>query len=170
MSRNFVLVAVLLPLLAIGLGIVRAELRLSSAQTFMFDIEGFDPRDLLHGRYLQFRLRVDEGAAREDCNAEQGQSCCLCLTRRAAEEPPLAERATCETARQQCDGALELHYMTEAQRFYVPEAQASSLEKRLFEAMAAKKARVRLAIEPSGKALVRELLLDGKAVSSGVAR
>jgi uncharacterized membrane-anchored protein len=160
MSRKFTLIAVLLPLLAIGLGIARAELFLGSARDFVFEIQGFDPRDLLRGRYLQFRLRVEPLPVREPCADSSGE-CCLCLTRSAPEAVPYAERASCTTARASCDGVLQMRYLTQPQRYYVPEARAAEFERRLLDAMQQRRAQAVLAVDRRGRASVRELRVDG---------
>lgn len=163
MSRKYLIIALALPLLAIGAAILRAELSLERASDFVFEIEGYDPRDLLRGHYLQFRLRVDPVPVREPCDDASGQ-CCLCLTRVAASEPPRAERTSCATARAVCDGALHTRYLNQSHRYYVPEAQAAALERRLIEAMQRRKAEVVLAIDETGQARVRELRIDGRAI------
>jgi len=169
-SRKSVLIAVLLPLLAISLGIVRAQLQLGRARDYVFDIQGFDPRDLLRGRFLQFRLQVDDAQIREACDPRGGQACCLCLTRGATDQPPQVAHSTCEDARAHCDGVLQPKYLHDPLRFYVAEAHANQLDKRLADAMQKHRAQVILAIDANGEALVRELLLDGKAIPGGVAR
>jgi uncharacterized membrane-anchored protein len=66
MSRRVTLVAVALPLLAIVLGIVRAERFLGRTRDFVLEIGGYDPRDLLRGHYLQF-TPVEPLPQREAC-------------------------------------------------------------------------------------------------------
>lgn len=166
MSRNAVIVALVLPLLAVCLGIVRAELFLSRSQDFVFEIEGFDPRDLLRGHYLQFRLRLPNVPERERCVDDGSDNCCLCLTRRGGPDAPVsAERSTCATAHASCDGALRTYYATTPQRFYVPEERARELEARLQAGMAAGKAHAVVAIDPHGNAVVRELRVAGVSIT-----
>jgi uncharacterized membrane-anchored protein len=165
MSRKYLIVALALPLLAVALGIVRAELFLGHARDFAFEIEGYDPRDLLRGRYLQFRLRVDPISEREACDDASG-ACCLCLTRVAPDAIPYAERATCATART-CDAMLQTRYLHEPQRYYVPEQTATLLERRLRDAMQQRRAQAVLAIDPEGQAQVRELRIDGRSILEG---
>ena len=50
MSRSRVWFAVALPLLALLVAIGGAERRAARSRDFVFDIEGYDPRDLLRGR------------------------------------------------------------------------------------------------------------------------
>jgi hypothetical protein len=165
MSRRFTIVALVLPLLAIGLGIVRAELFRGRARDFVFEIEGYDPRDLLRGHYLQFRLRVEPLSVREACD-ERSAECCLCLTRSAPDAVPYVERASCATARASCDGALHVRFLNEPQRYYVPEQRARSFEKRLISAMAHRRAHAVLAIDADGQANVRELRIDGQPIEA----
>ena len=163
MSRRYVIVALVLPLLAIAIGIVRAELFLSHARDFVFEIGGYDPRDLLRGHYLQFRLQVEPLSVREACDDSSG-ACCLCLTRVAEDAVPYAERASCTTARSSCDAALHTRYLTEPQRYYIPEQRARELERRLIEAMPQRRAQVVLAIDREGGAQIRELRIDGEPI------
>src|SRR5262245_22959816 len=110
MPRSLVGIAVGLPVLAIVLGIARAELTFARTKDFTFEITGYDPRDLLRGHYLQFRLQLDQATTREDCNSAAG-SCCLCLTQLAGKPVPQIERATCSTARA-CDAWLDVEGVT----------------------------------------------------------
>jgi uncharacterized membrane-anchored protein len=166
MARRFTALAVVLPLVAIGLGIVRAELFRERARDFVFEIAGYDPRDLLRGHYLQFRLRVEPISEREPCD-DAASDCCLCLTRTEPDAVPYAERSSCATARASCDGALRTRYLNTPQRYYVPEQDAAELERRLLEAMQHRNAHAVLAIDASGDAQVRELRVDGRPLTSG---
>lgn len=168
MSRRLTALAVVLPLLAVGLGIVRAELFRGRARDFVFEIAGYDPRDLLRGHYFQFRLRIEPLPVREPCDDASGD-CCLCLTRSDPDAVPYVERSTCATARSSCDGALLIHYLNEPQRYYVPEQNAAALEQRLLSAIEHRRAHAVLAIDASGQAQVRELRVDGETISTGAA-
>ena len=65
--------ALLLPIVAF-LGLVgRAELLRASGPVFHVAIAGYDPRDLLQGHYLRYRLQWPADGA---CD---GATCCLCL-------------------------------------------------------------------------------------------
>ncbi len=167
MSRKLVWLALALPLLVIVLAIARAELFLRGAEEFSLPIEGYDPRDLLQGRYLQFRLSLDEEHAleREAC-AGATEDCCWCLSSVPGQPAARAETATCSTARTQCAGALPLSAATTPFRFYVPEAQAPDMERALGEARLTHRAFAVFAIDPSGEARVSELMLNGKRYRS----
>jgi hypothetical protein len=167
MTRKLVWFALALPLLTVVLAVARAELFLRGAQEFSLPIQGYDPRDLLQGRYLQFRLALDrEHALEREACAPASQACCWCLTHVPGQESARAELATCSTARAQCSGALPLSAADAPFRFYVPEAQAPSMERALGEARLTHQAFAVFAIDPKGEARVGELSLAGKRYSS----
>jgi uncharacterized membrane-anchored protein len=140
---------------------------LRQSSEFSLAIGGYDPRDLLQGRYLQFRLLLDteHSEEREACDANK-QACCWCLTRVHDAAAARAERATCRTARELCEGALPVTTADNNFRFYVPETQASTMERALGEARAADAAYAVFAIDPEGQARVLELRLSGKRYTS----
>jgi uncharacterized membrane-anchored protein len=163
MPHRLIWLALALPLLVILLAIARAELFLHQASEFSLAIGGYDPRDLLQGRYLQFRLLLDTDHTeeREACDTTK-QACCWCLSHVHDAPAAIAERATCHTARELCDGSLPLEAASKAFRFYVPEAQASAMERALAEARSAETAFAVFAIDQDGEARVRELRLNGR--------
>lgn len=165
MPKAFLPIALALPLLVVVVGILRAELHFAGSRDVPFEIAGYDPRDLLRGRYLQFRLRVEESPALESC---QGPDCCLCLTLRGRDVPPLTARANCTTARARCIAVLPTRYVEEPLRYYVPELEASNLEQQLTDAMQHQAAQVVLAIDDDGRAEVRALRLWGNEVPGAV--
>lgn len=117
MSRKVLMVALLLPLLVILLGIAKAEWHLAHARTWAFDITGYDPRDLLRGHYLQYRLVLHESEPLEPCREDLGEACCFCLTATAANAPPKVQRARCERARASCEGLLQTRYLKQLERY-----------------------------------------------------
>jgi hypothetical protein len=169
MSRSAVALAVTLPLLAVLLGIGRSEWKLSIARDFTFEIGGYDPRDLLRGHYLQFRLRLDDIKEREACDPITAE-CCLCLTATVRDLPAHVERATCATARAECDGALAREYEGKSLRYYVSELSATSLEEQMMNAMQHRAAHAVLSVSKDGRAEVRELRLYGQPIPGAVAK
>lgn len=156
MSKRFIALAVLLPMLTLVLSIVRAEVNLAGGETFRLPVEGYDPRDLLRGRYLRYRVKEPTAAPLDVCEGEQ---CCLCLSHVA---PPRV--ATCETARAACDGALPRHRLEELGRYYVPETHARSLERRFIDAAAEGRAHIVVTVGAHGQPYVRHLELRGERI------
>lgn len=162
MPRKWLIAAVVLPLVIIALGIVKAERHLSRSTRWVFDVTGYDPRDLLRGQYLQYRLDLHERAPRQACEGD-GERCCYCLTAQGAGQPPKVERATCELARSECDGALQTRY-AEPQRYYISEARAEELTRILQDASAKQQARLALAVDSRGAAQIEALLINGEPI------
>jgi uncharacterized membrane-anchored protein len=166
-SPKLTRLALALPLLVIAIAIARAELFVRDAAVLSLPITGYDPRDLLQGHYLQFQLVLDpeHTEEREACDVSQ-QECCWCLTPVQDAPSSRAERATCRTARELCEGALTLTAASKPYRFYVPETHAASMERELIEARTAGDAYATFAIDQEGAARVIELRLRGKRYSS----
>lgn len=147
--------ALLLPVLAIVGLIYRAEMVLQTGRKWVVKIGGYDPRDLLSGQYLRYRVRWDM-QEREPC-----LSCCYCLWNPGARsekpvEPAVrvvscAERGPCESWFPEEDAAgLE--------KFFIPEKEGARLERALRDREAA----ILLSVTRRGKVGVEELLIDGR--------
>jgi uncharacterized membrane-anchored protein len=164
MQRKLLGFAVVLPILFLAIGIVRSEIQLARSQRWVFEVAGYDPRDLLRGHYLAYRITFDEGEALDACDAEAGGDCCLCLHATASGVPPKVQRATCARAKESCDGLLQTSYLPALQRYYVPEAKANALAARLMDAERKHKAMLLLAIDRQGRPAVDGLLIDGRRI------
>lgn len=150
--------AVLLPLLAIALLIARAELVMQSGVEWAVRIEGYDPRDLLAGNYL--RYRIDWGLQESRCS---GAGCCYCLwgegRRDAAAPPPVpaASLLRCED-RAPCESWFPVEASAGLEKFFIPEDKGPALE----QAIRAHKATLLLRVTSRGRVGIADLLLDGK--------
>ena len=164
LSRKPLAFAVALPIVFLAIGILRAELQLSRSQRWAFEVEGYDPRDLLRGHYVRYRIRFDQGEALQTCD-DSDADCCLCLHATPSGVPPRVQRATCEIART-CAGMLQTRYLPSLQRYYVPEAKATDLARRLADAEPRRRAVVLLAIDRRGKPAVDALLIDGHRIDA----
>jgi uncharacterized membrane-anchored protein len=163
--RPSVLALVLaLPLASIVMAIVRAEARRAQAEEWTFVATGYDPRDLLHGRYVRFRMDVQEDRTQADLACSNGDpNCCLCLTKVTGSEVPRTRRTRCEDAAR-CDGRLQARSLDRIDRYYVPEERANELDARVRDAANEGRLRVVLSIDPTGRAEVIELRIAGERV------
>jgi uncharacterized membrane-anchored protein len=164
MHPKLLVAAVALPLVAIAAGVVRAEHHLSSARKWEFRVAGYDPRDLLMGQYIRLRIELDEGPPRMACEEKWGDSCCLCLTSLGEHTPPRAERATCEFAKTECDGAVREQDLRAIDRYYVPESRADELTMRLRQASSQQNAHLVVAVDGHGVPQVEALVVDGERI------
>jgi uncharacterized membrane-anchored protein len=147
-ERRWLMTGVVIPVLGIAALIARAEVKSRSGETFRVDITGYDPRDLLHGHYLQYRYAWDW----------QGEHGCICLTRRGGLPAiPSGRQVACDAV-EGCDAWLSGAEVVPPRRYFIPEEKASQLE----EAFRNHRAQVDLSVRSSGQASVGELYLDGR--------
>lgn len=162
MSGRLTMLAVLVPVLGLAVLVGRAEHASRHGAVWTIPIEGYDPRDLLHGQYLQYRYRL-RWQGGDTCGSSShgaGQpvpGCCLCLTRDGASGyDPFVRQVQCDEAPGTCEGSLRAEGMMPPQRYFVPEDRAQALE----AALRAHEAAIELTASPSAEPAVRELLLD----------
>lgn len=169
MSRKALVLALLLPLAVLVMGVVRAEKHLANSRAWVFDVTGYDPRDLLRGHYIQFRLDLHEEAELEPCD-DGKEECCWCLEPNAENEPPRVRRATCSRAKDECSGFVQARSLEQLRRYYIPEQDAGALEAKLQKAAQEKTARLEVAVNVAGQAQVKRLLIDGQEIRADTTR
>jgi uncharacterized membrane-anchored protein len=171
MRRSFLAFAVVLPLVALVLGIVRSEQRLAEGRRWSFEVTGYDPRDLLRGHYIQYRLVLEDtdlpvlGAGDgSSCDDETGDFCCLCLLADVENDKTYVERTACQLARTECEGMLQLRYLGELERYYIAEERAEELTAIFQDAARDNRARLIVAIDAEGKPQIDTLLVNDMPV------
>lgn len=162
--RRWARLGVLVPILGLLGLIARAEIALRAGQAFRIPITGYDPRDLLHGQYLQYAYAFDWQGESSCGGVAKGQptaltpGCCVCLTR--AESPgavPAARQIACDAARA-CDGWLRSAALVPPLRYFVPEQHAAQLE----QALRGRSAVLEVTPGPGGQPALGDLYLDGQ--------
>ena len=156
--------ALVLPLLVLGVGIVRGERAIRTGETWHFDIGGYDPRDLLRGRYLRFQIEEKWG---EPHDANVGEADCACLEKVPDDAAPILRAASCSFAKQRCQSFVVRAKLKNLDRFYIPEARARDLEKRLQDAATRNAAQILVAIDRNGTPIIVDLLVDGAPLGAG---
>jgi len=153
---------VMIPFILLSLLIVRAEYHLSVGKQWDFALTGYDPRDLLRGHYLRFRINYDWQKNKNECKA--GKGCSYCLTE-VGQQAPKVQIMDTDIAKQ-CDGFMQYDKLkTPLNRFYIPEAQALLAEKLLRQARSNNTAYLRLAINKNGVPRIVDLLIDGQPLN-----
>src|SRR5690349_20108829 len=88
---NRIIPALLLPILALAVWVGLLQFRIISGQEVRLKITGYDPRDLLSGHYMQFRL--DFGSVNPCPEVKNGLSCvCLASPADGFHHEPLYQR------------------------------------------------------------------------------
>jgi hypothetical protein len=152
-----VVIAVVIPVIGLMGMVARAELATHAGPAWTIPIRGYDPRDLLRGRYLRYRFDFDweEGASTCGEGDQPELGCCLCLTGIGGD--PSVRQMTCDEA-SDCDGWLRADQVAPPLRYFVPETSALDLEK----ALRIHQAAVSVTSSSSGGAAIGELTLDGR--------
>jgi uncharacterized membrane-anchored protein len=138
--------ALLLPIVAFAGLVVRAELLRASGPVFHVAIAGYDPRDLLQGHYLRYRLQWPREGACNDA------TCCLCLRTSGAHT-----KVECGVADATCDAQLSPQMIEQGREFFIQENAGPALE----QAIRRRQGAIALNVTPNGQVRVHDLLIDG---------
>ncbi|MFT3772923.1 MAG: GDYXXLXY domain-containing protein [Minicystis sp.] len=153
MADRKLLVALALPIVALLAMVVRAEIVSRGGKPWVIAIRGYDPRDLIRGHYLSYRLDFRKEEPSERCTAA---TCCYCLRGPAGSEP-LVTRINC-AEKASCDSWFPESQLDHLQEFYVPEDRGYQLEREI----RAKDAKLSVRVSSGGVVIVQDLLLDGR--------
>lgn len=152
---------VMIPFILLCLLIARAEYHLNTGAQWDFAITGYDPRDLLRGHYLRFRIAYDWQEIHNECNGEA--SCSYCLSD-VGKQAPKVQIVPSHLAKQ-CDGFMQYDDLqTPLNRFYIAETQAQLAEDILRQARIDNTAYLRLSINKEGVPRIVDLLIDGQSL------
>lgn len=165
-GNRWTLIGVTICLLGLVAMIGRAEFVQQTRPRWRFDVEGYDPRDILRGRYLNLRYDfVRRGPDTCGVATPQGPfadrldyGCCLCLHRTDPDGVnPEVRQTSCEEAQRTCDGWIRSEDMQPPIEYFIPEERAPQLEAALQDRNAA----IELVVDPDGHPALVELYLDG---------
>ena len=153
-QKTLLAIALVLPILALSATAwMKAQQRAHGTEV-VFPIEGFDPRDLLSGHYLTYR--IDYGIAL-DCPLADGEAL-LCLEPNHAIYPANALPNSCSLyLRGYCDSSSAFS-VENIDRFYIPETSASALDAKIRD----NKGSIILSVDSQGYPVIKDLLIDGK--------
>ena len=126
---------------------------INTGKTVVLAIEGFDPRDLLSGHYLNYRIDYQ---AENQCDLSLASTqLCLQPYRRFAEggqldaDCQLYLNGSCRNGR----------FKAGIERYYIPETDAKELDKLVRES----RGELVVSINKNGQAVIKDLLIDGKS-------
>lgn len=144
-----------LPILVLGIMVGMHERHRSVGVEYRLPIRGFDPRHLLSGRYIQYRVDYPMPVC-SDANVEgkKMRAATACL------EPPGFQwgEAPSANCRQPLQGYCDQgRFRAGIERFYLPEVDAALVEKAVVE----KKGELLFMVSSDGKAAVKELFIEG---------
>lgn len=150
-SKKSLLIALLIPILSLFALTVYKNILLSVGQEIVLPISGYDPRDLLSGHYLVYRIDYNVGAV---CAARvEERKAYICLEPKGFfyEQPDSCKkliRGFCRSGR----------FEAGVEKFFVPDSRAQDIE----NMVRSKSASIVLSVTADGQAQVKDLLIDGK--------
>jgi len=154
-NSKYFLAALLFPIVLLGALVVFKAYKLEAGKKFTVPIEAYDPRDLLSGHFLRFRISFEDKDPCYSPNASNSLDHYYCLSTGkfiTSNDIPGCEAWLSGT----CDGS---RFETGLDRFYVPENEAKFLEGML----RGKKASLVLSVDSQGKAMIDDLLIEGES-------
>jgi len=153
-SKRALLLSLLFPIFLLAGLTLKKQSTKSLGQSITLPISGYDPRDLLSGHYLVYRIDygvdVCESGSFSDAASE---TFFVCPNEKRVE---LFKPSTCDLAiRGSCSHG---RFVAGVEKYFVPQEQALRLEK----IVQSGKASVVLAVSRDGQAVVKDLLIKGK--------
>jgi uncharacterized membrane-anchored protein len=156
MNKLRVTISLALPLIILLSTIAKSEYQIRSGETWAFKIGAYDPRDILKGQYLRFKVLWDW---EKKGNAQALKSnFCTCLKRK--QETIKISKARCDSTPKTCDGFIRNKYLSRIERYYIPEKKGKELEKQLRD----KQAEIVLSINSNGYPVIKDLLIEGQSL------
>ncbi len=152
-QRWLLALALLLPIMALAASVWMKQTQRENGQQITLPISGFDPRDLLSGHYLTYRVDYGVGAC---STPNHPATVCLRPTPFLEESASLSTNACQLYLRGQCDNTNQFH--ADIERFYIPEAYASVLDAKVRNNQGS----LVISVDNQGNAAVRDLLIDGQ--------
>lgn len=156
--------AIFTPIVVVGLWIGYHALGVVGDGFVRLPVSGIDPRDLLSGHYLIYR--VDYGAP-VDCSAKQ-RDWCLCMDGEQNGKNILTYQALCSTmdscARKLRGNCLSGRFDAGIEQFFFPEEHRQAL------AVVPPDSSIVVALTPSGRPTVKDLLVGDIPVFKWLAK
>lgn len=162
MKKTFPFLALFIPLLVMAAWAAVEFFYRETATTVEFKIEGYDPRDLLSGHYIQYRVAYGDDDCSGNLPASSASGVCKCLKpgpdglhiaywtgacdQRNIQACPLFIKGSCQ---------LGSRFVAGIERMYFSEDLAPQL------AQVPEKSTIRVGVTKSGKARVQTLLING---------
>jgi GDYXXLXY protein len=155
------LLFLLIPFAAMAFMIITNANKITSTE-YRFEIEGYDPRDLLRGHYMVFQYKWPNDTT-QACN---GGNCCACFE--GEPESPSVTFLNCrDTKRPSCYASLKVEKFGDSyqpnsslRQFYIPQSHASILEYKL--ARGENRFEVGIVPQSDGTGRLKTLYIDGK--------
>jgi uncharacterized membrane-anchored protein len=163
------LCAVFFPVLGLLSWCLSLQLKASFGREVRLRIEGYDPRDLLSGHYLQFRLSLTRSlnCPNTSNSASKARVMCACLTPSTSESSLFegVDIRSCSEAKKTCVVFLQgtcqgASFSSELDRYYIPETYSQVLS------VLPEGASVSVALDSEGEGVITKMFVGGQTVEA----
>lgn len=154
--------ALAVPIIFLALLCAYKAIKVMAGKKIIIPITGFDPRDILSGHYLTYRLKLDTG---EICQGTDWDSDAVSLCLSLDDEGmvtgsyPLhddgADSDCGAILKGRCDSGT---FVAGIERFYIPEKESSALD----HAVRSGEGSLVVSVGRNGNAAIKDLLIDGR--------
>lgn len=161
-KKNTLIVSLLLPFLVLLLYTIYNAVSLSAGTEAILPISGYDPRDLISGHYLAYQVDYPPEVSCGPTQSTDRRISCYCIT--DWDDSGLVVNGyygeDCE-AEDSCIAYIggeckHGRFTAGIERYYISESKSIDMDRRLRD----KGAYIRVSIDSSGKAMIKDLIWD----------
>lgn len=150
-TKSFLILALLFPVITLMLLTVYNRHILNTGYEVILAVQGYDPRYLLTGHYLTYRV---EYGVTPNCSYHEGSyQAYICLS------TPVFSTSIIPGCEHYIRGTCKRGYFIAGiEQFFIPESDAAQLDQQVRNGQAS----ILVSVSPDGHALVKNLMIDGK--------
>jgi uncharacterized membrane-anchored protein len=169
MNKRYLIIALAFPILILAALIFYKQAKVMIGNEIILPITGFDPRDILSGHYLIYR--VDYGIYNDDIchNYGNNNDAYICLKKDNKNPDTYTSTINSYTHPTDLDDpkcfavikgkCKDGRFTAGIEKFFIPESYANSLDR----AVRNSQGKIVLSVTKSGSAAIKDLLIDGKS-------
>ncbi|MFA6032996.1 MAG: GDYXXLXY domain-containing protein [Myxococcota bacterium] len=156
MNRKLI-IAVAFPIVCLAALTAFKAVKVNSGRTIVLPISGFDPRNMLSGHYLTYQVEYG-GEVCSGNDADSGREVLLCVR---LQDGKVSSSRTNRIDEPGCDAVLSGRcdfklFNAGIVRYYIPEQHSKELDSIVRD----HRAKILVAVDRNGKAMVKDLLID----------
>jgi uncharacterized membrane-anchored protein len=168
MNKRHLIFALVFPILVLAALIIYKQVRVMIGKEIILPISGFDPRDILSGHFLIYR--IDYGIQNNDIcrNYDNNNDAYICLKKDSSRPDTYfstisPDKDLFESEDEECFAVIKGKckdglFTAGIERFFIPEGYAYSLD----SAVRNSHGKIVLSVTKGGSAAIKDLLIDGK--------
>ena len=152
MKNKYLFYSILFPIISLFFLTLYKQNIYSNGMEFELNISGYDPRDLISGHFVTYRIEYGFNP----CENIETEDICICLSQH---ESSVSKIDSCDIANG-CDAFIKgkcNNNIFEAgiEKYFIPESKAKEIDK----IVQSGKSKIKIAVDKKGTAQVKDLIL-----------